>query len=77
MEKHPVFMYQKLNFAKMAVGLQIQHSLVKGPTVFFADIYTMILKFILKFKALKKGQKSLEKEEESWKIHTSQFQNLL
>ena len=47
------------------------------PDAFFANIDKLILKFIWKFKKPSVAKTILKKEEQSWRIHTSWFQNLL
>ncbi|XP_027443421.1 protein CFAP20DC isoform X9 [Zalophus californianus] len=41
------------------------------------EMKKLILKFIWNYKGTKRAKNNLEKEEQIWRIHTSQFQNLI
>ena len=75
-----MFMDQRCNIVKIAVLLKLIYVfstiLINIPASFFEEIDKLILKFIQKLKG-PRSQNSLEKEDQSWRTHISQLQNLL
>ena len=69
------------NIGKMAVLPKVSRKFnaipIKIPTIFFSEMEKPILQFIWNFRRTKKTLNNLEKEEQSRRTHTSQFQNLL
>lgn len=59
-----------LNWKKNQVPIKIS-------LVFFEDMEKLNPNIHMEFQGIRNGQKNPEKEEQSWKAHTSQFKSLL
>lgn len=74
-----MFMDQKASFIKMSllpkVICRLNAIVIKIPTAFFTVVKMQTLKFLWNCKKLR-SQNNFKKEQ-SWKIYTSHFQNLL